>query len=177
MKSDCWTKRPEIDSGISFPDFRATLLAMKPKIFALLFVPLLASSCGSSPFAKPSDEPAEKKPDAPKLVGRIASIPADKRFVLIQSYEAWTVETGAILTTRGPEDRTANLRVTGEKLGQFAAADLQSGTVEVGDAVYSRHVPKPPETTPEEPSSPESPTAPTPELLPELPDTQQESKL
>ena len=177
MKSDCWTKRPEIDSGISFPDFRATLLAMKPKILALLFVPLLATGCGWSPFAKPAEDPAEKKPDAPKLVGRIASIPADKRFVLIQSYEAWTVETGAILTTRGPEDRTANLRVTGEKLGQFAAADLQSGTVEVGDAVYSRHVPKPPETTPEEPSSPESPTAPTPELLPELPDTQQESKL
>lgn len=150
---------------------------MKPKILALLFVPLLATGCGWSPVTKPAEDAAEKKPNAPKLVGRIASIPADKRFVLIQSYEAWTVETGAILTTRGLEDRTANLRVTGEKLGQFAAADLQSGTVEVGDAVYSRHVPKPPETTPEETPSPESPTATTPELLPELPDAQQESNL
>jgi hypothetical protein len=86
-------------------------------------------------------------PGAPKLIGRIASIPADKRFVLIQSYEMWTVEAGTILTTRGPDERTANLRATGEILGQFAAADLQSGTVEVGDAVYSRHVPKPPEPT------------------------------
>ena len=79
----------------------------------------------------------------PKLVGRIASVPADKRFVLIQSYGPWEIETGRILTTRGPDERTANLRTTGEKLGEFAAADLQSGTVEVGDAVYSQHVPKP----------------------------------
>lgn len=83
---------------------------------------------------------------APKLVGRIASIPADKQFALIQSYEKWSIETGSILTTRGNEERTANLRVTGESMGQFAAADIQSGAVEIGDAVYSRHTPKPLET-------------------------------
>ena len=88
-------------------------------------------------------KPRKKPPEAPKLVGRIASIPADKRFVLIQSYGNWKIDPGTILTTRGPEDRTANLLATGESLGQFAAADLQSGLVEVGDAVYSRHVPKP----------------------------------
>jgi hypothetical protein len=76
-------------------------------------------------------------------VGRIASIPADRRFVLIQSYGKWTIENDRILTTRGPEDRTANLKTTGEILGEFAAADLQSGTVEVGDAVYSQHSIKP----------------------------------
>ena len=80
---------------------------------------------------------------APEIVGRIASVPSDKRFVLIQSYGKWSSESGQILTTRGPENRTANLKVTGEKLGEFAAADLQSGTVEVGDAVYYQHVPKP----------------------------------
>lgn len=161
MRSGCW-----IDSGISFPGFRATLTVMKIQFPAILLIPLLATGCGWSPFKKSGETPAEeKKSDAPKLVGRIASIPADKRFVLIQSYEAWNVETGSILTTRGPEERTANLRVTGEKLGQFAAADLQSGTVEVGDAVYSRHVPKPPESTP----------APVPGEEPalELPDTEQ----
>lgn len=91
-----------------------------------------------------ADEPKEKPTtEAPKLVGRIASIPADKRFVLIQSYGKWNIEAGTILTTRGPEERTANLLATGESLGEFAAADLQSGFVEVGDAVYSRHVPLP----------------------------------
>ncbi len=97
-----------------------------------------------------SKDKAPKNP--PQLVGRIASIPADKRFVLIQSYGTWNIESGTVLTTRGPDDRTANLRTTGESLGQFAAADLQSGLVEVGDAVYTSHIPKP-ATAPEEPGT------------------------
>jgi hypothetical protein len=80
---------------------------------------------------------------SPRLVGRIASIASAQRFVLIQSYGRWTIETGSILTTRGDEGRTANLRVTGEQQGQFAAADIQSGEVRKGDAVYTQHTPKP----------------------------------
>lgn len=84
-------------------------------------------------------EKPEKKPvEPPKIVGRIASIPADRKFVLIQAYGRWSVANGTILITRGTEGRSANLRVTGETLGQYAAADLQGGTVEVGDAVLTR---------------------------------------
>jgi hypothetical protein len=103
----------------------------------------------------------EEKPKAepPRLVGRIASIPPDKRFVLIQSFGKWTAEPGTILTTRGADQRSANLLVTGEALGQFAAADLQSGQVELGDAVYSQHISKSP--TPSEPAT-EPPAAETP---------------
>lgn len=108
-----------------------------------LFSAISLSACGVSKKPEKQDSTKMPKAEAPKLVGRIASIPADKRFVLIQSYDQWNIETGTILTTRGPENRTANLRVTGESLGQFAAADLQSGTLEVGDAVYSLHTPKP----------------------------------
>lgn len=121
----------------------------------MLILGLCTSSCGWLPKPKKSDEEKPKSVvEGPKLVGRIASIPADRRFVLIQSYGKWTIENERILTTRGPEDRTANLKTTGEKLGEFAAADLQSGTVEVGDAVYSQHSAKPtpppdnPETLP-----------------------------
>jgi len=97
--------------------------------------------------AHKTDQSKDKPPpDPPKLVGRIAAVPADKRFVLIQSYDEWRIETGTVLTSRGADERAANLRVTGEKLGQFAAADLQSGVVDVGDAVYSHHVPKPPDS-------------------------------
>ncbi|MEI6653927.1 MAG: hypothetical protein WCP45_04110 [Verrucomicrobiota bacterium] len=96
----------------------------------------------------------------PRLVGRIASIPADRRFVLIQSYGKWSVATGSVLVARGPDERTANLLATGEALGQFAAADLQSGTLEVGDAVFllppvTKNPPTPPPKTSENP-----PTAP-----------------
>ena len=101
----------------------------------------------------PQGNPSKDKPtpEAPKLIGRIASIPADQRFVLIQSYGSWKTQAGTTLTTYGPDDRTACLLATGESLGQFAAADLQSGRVEVGDAVYSRRPTKPPTpaTTPE----------------------------
>jgi len=87
---------------------------------------------------KPEEKPKEQVESAkPELVGRVASIPSTREFVLIQSYGNWEVTTGAILTTVGPEGRAANLRVTGEKLGQFAAADIQSGKLEVGDGVYT----------------------------------------
>lgn len=129
------------------------------KLIGITVCALLLAGCGL--FSGKTDESKEENPSAqaPKLVGRIASIPADKRFVLIQSYGTWKIDQGALLTTRGPEERSANLLVTGESLGQFAAADVQSGTVEIGDAVYSLHTPKPPETpaqTPEEPELPEN---------------------
>lgn len=116
---------------------------------------LCFSSCASTKPEKPEPEAKKAPAEGPALVGRIASIPADKRFVLIQSYGKWEVETGRILTTRGPDDRTANLLATGESLGEFAAADLQSGRVEVGDAVYSQHVakPVPAPATPEPPQN------------------------
>jgi hypothetical protein len=124
---------------------------MKPSRVLLLcciFIP----ACGLLKKEKSDDEKPKPVAQGPKLVGRIASVPADKRFVLIQSYGKWEVESGRILTTRGLDERTANLRTTGETLGEFAAADLQSGNVEVGDAVYSQHVPKPVEA----PTSPET---------------------
>jgi len=102
-----------------------------PLLFAFAFLPACAD--------KPEGKPKEKKEDtvAPRLVGRVASIPAHREFVLIQAYGTWTVETGSVLTTQGPGERAANLRATGEKLGQFAAADVQSGTLEIGDGVYT----------------------------------------
>ncbi len=118
--------------------------ALRKLTFLCLFI--LLSACAK----KPDEDPKKKENDsAPKLVGRVASIPADRKFVLIQAYGKWLVETGAVLTTQGPGERAANLRATGEKLGQYAAADIQSGTLEVGDGVYTIAVlPKKPLTTP-----------------------------
>lgn len=125
---------------------------MKPHIHLPLAVIICGLvSCGPLKPAPPEKPKPEEKKElivSPKLVGQITSLQADQRFVLIQSYGRWEIATGAILTTRGPDARSANLRVTGEKLGEFAAADLQSGTVEKGDAVYSQHTPPPPETSP-----------------------------
>ncbi len=92
---------------------------------------------------KPASEATKPAPIAPQMIGRIAAVPADKRFVLIQNFGNGKINAGTILTTRGPDDRTANLLTTGESLGQFTAADVQSGLLEVGDGVYSRHIPAP----------------------------------
>lgn len=127
-------------------------------------IALLASCSLFQKSPKEDEDPDKPKIEPPKLVGRVASIPHERKFVLIQSYGPWKSDEGAILTTRGPENRAANLRVTGEKLGDFVAADLQSGTVEIGDGVYSHHVPKPPEV----PSETEAAT--------QVPDSQMKEK-
>lgn len=122
-----------------------TLLPLRLMVVSLCAV--LLTCCAS----KPEPSPQQKKPvdkNQPRLVGRIASIYADRSFVLIQSYGTWEIQSQTILATFGPNGRAANLKVTGEKLGQFAAADIQSGTLEIGDGVYTTL------TTPEEPSEP-----------------------
>jgi hypothetical protein len=102
------------------------------KSLPLLFIFL--SSCADKPAETPA--PKQKKEQA-RLVGRIASIHKNPDFALIQSYGTWSIQTGAILATIGTDGRAANLKVTGEKTGQFAAADIQSGTLEIGDSVYT----------------------------------------
>ncbi len=72
------------------------------------------------------------------LVGRVASMPKGQDFVLLQSYGAWSVPAGVPVYCVGPEGRLANLLPTGEKMGQFLAADLRDGEAKVGDAVYYR---------------------------------------
>lgn len=104
----------------------------------LVLLCLFTAACGSGSAdkeKKPSEAPSGT---APKLVGRITSIPAGKEFALIQLYGGAPLPAGASLTTLGPEGRTANLYATGEKLDRYAAADIRSGTVEIGDSVFLR---------------------------------------
>jgi hypothetical protein len=110
-------------------------LFMLPLPLALL-LPLffIITSCADKPVEAPTPPP---KKEETRLVGRIASIHKGPNFALIQSYGNWSIQTGVILATIGPEGRAANLKVTGEKIGQFAAADIQSGTLEIGDSVYT----------------------------------------
>ncbi|MBB5350650.1 hypothetical protein HNR46_000878 [Haloferula luteola] len=75
---------------------------------------------------------------APKLVGKIASVHAADGFALVETYGEVALGQGLLLTTVGEGGRTAALTVSGEHLGRFAAADLRSGSVEPGDAVYGR---------------------------------------
>ena len=104
---------------------------------------LLLAACAEK---EKSEEPkAKPKAEAEtiRLVARVQSRPGGKDFVLLESYGKWTLAEGALLYAYGNDGRTASLELTGEKLGQFVAADIKSGQVEIGDAVYHRA--KPPE--------------------------------
>jgi hypothetical protein len=131
-------------------------------VWLAMAVVLTLPSCGLF-HRKKTEVPkkTEEKKTETRLVGRIASVSADKTFVLIQSYGAWEVEAGGILTTRGSDERLANLRCTGEKLGQFVAADIQAGDPRSGDAVlFTPTPPAKPESSPTPPAT--APASPEP---------------
>jgi hypothetical protein len=106
----------------------------------LLLLLALAGVVSSCSLFKDEEEKPEKSDTKPSLVGRIASVPEGSGFVLIESYGPWKVPDGGMLSGIGTEGRTANLVATGEKLGQFSAADIRSGVAKVGDSVYYRPI-------------------------------------
>lgn len=72
-----------------------------------------------------------------RLAGRVYQVEEESQFVLIRKYGKWAVLNGETVISQG-EGRTANLFPTGEELGEHVAADIRSGSVKVGDAVYIR---------------------------------------
>jgi hypothetical protein len=108
----------------------------------LLLTLALAACRNSDPSSDVESADAESVPrSGPALIGRIASVAEHRQFVLVQCYRPWAGAAGAILTTRGSGGRVANLLVTGETMGSFVAADIQSGQVMAGDAVYTLQLP------------------------------------
>jgi hypothetical protein len=97
---------------------------------------LLVVSCAHKEKAEETKPKTEA--DAMRLVARVQSRPGGKEFVLLEAYGKWTLQEGTNLLSYGTDGRTASLVTSGEKLGQFVAADVQSGQVEIGDAVYHR---------------------------------------
>ena len=76
-----------------------------------------------------------------KLVARVSSVNSASGYVLIQKLGRLVIPEDAILYTLGSEGNemsVASIKVTGEKLGQFLAADIITGKLIVGDAVYLR---------------------------------------
>ncbi|WAC17949.1 hypothetical protein OVA24_11945 [Luteolibacter sp. SL250] len=130
------------------------------RCLAVLLAPIF---CALLPSCATDEEPIPVTKSGevmrPRLVGRVASVPSDKRFILIQSYGDWKVAAGTVLIAHGADGRTANLLATGEVMGQYAAADVQSGEVQRGDSVYSRELTKSvaPDAAPTSPGTPEIP--------------------
>lgn len=116
---------PRIGSGLHDGTYR--------QLFAVSAAAWLLSACGN--------ENVEKKPvhynQDKRLAGRVEKVLNDSQFVLIRKYGRWSVLKGETVQSVG-EGRSANLLPTGEELGEHIAADIRSGSAEVGDAVYIR---------------------------------------
>ena len=95
-----------------------------------------AASCAFKSKDKKPEEMEEK--EILELIARVQSRPGNKDFVLLEAFGKWTLDDGVNLHVYGENGRTATLVTSGEKLGQFVAADVKSGKVELGDSVYHR---------------------------------------
>ncbi len=98
----------------------------------------LSSCAGSKPV-----EVEKVEPQRDRMVARVASVNIAANYVLIQRLGRLVVPEDSILYTLGTNtaegnNSPASIKVTGERLGQFLAADIMSGKLVVGDAVYLR---------------------------------------
>ncbi|MGJ8657302.1 MAG: hypothetical protein ACSHX6_12710 [Akkermansiaceae bacterium] len=100
---------------------------------------LFLSSCAGNKLVE-VEEQEEIQPD--RMVARVSSVNEAAEYVLIQRFGRLVIPEDSILYTldssMGGSNTTASIKLTGEKLGQFLAADIISGELIVGDAVYLR---------------------------------------
>lgn len=111
--------------------FRYLTTALVGLFFALLM------NC--TPAPKEEKKPLEL-PDS--LVARISSVNKEEGYALIQRYGRLDIPDGSVLYSLGLEGKIANLKVSGERLGQFVAVDIVSGELDIGDGVYLRKIDK-----------------------------------
>ena len=124
----------------------------------LLLISLFLVSCGNK--ASPDELKKHKNIASSNqiIVGRIASVSRRGKFVLIQKLGTGTLPKGVIYQSRGPDGRTASLRLSGERIRDFFAADLLSGKTEKGNAVIAYQYPEGRQTTEENKIQPEDET-------------------
>ncbi len=126
----------------------------------LPWIVLLVLGCASCGSADSEEDAEPASATRPRLVGKVASVHRGDDFVLVETFGEVQLGRDLLLTTHGPEGRAGSLKVSGERLGRFAAADIHGGTVAVGDAVYARPMPgEEADETPEPPIPAAAPPA------------------
>ncbi|MBB08533.1 MAG: hypothetical protein CMN03_09745 [Roseibacillus sp.] len=74
-----------------------------------------------------------------RVVGEIASVHPNEKFVLIKRYfQGGGFGEGTLIASVSPGGVTSSLVLTGETLGRYHAADIQEGSPSNGDVVVVR---------------------------------------
>lgn len=92
--------------------------------------------------AKDVVDEGPKKPEVKqdRLVGRVASVygKEGEGYILIQRYSSLDAAGDKVFYVRSEGELVTSLRLTGERLGQYLAADIVQGAPVVGDPVFER---------------------------------------
>lgn len=84
-------------------------------------------ACGTSEEEVESERELGARP---RVVGEVASVYPDKRFLLIKRYGPGDLPSGGVFSVRSANGlRNLALEPTGEKAGKFHAADFPAGEV------------------------------------------------
>jgi hypothetical protein len=109
------------------------ILVLRPAILAAsasLWLSVTGCATGSSPAAT-STAPAQ-----PTMIGEIAVVDEEKRFVLIDlDSNLYVPSPGTALRATNPSGVTARLKASPEQKRPFIAADIIDGDPAVGDEV------------------------------------------
>ncbi|MDA8977118.1 hypothetical protein N9Z85_05460 [Akkermansiaceae bacterium] len=101
-------------------------------------VALVLSSCGLiKKLFREAPKPAPVQEIGRRVIGRIASVSDTGNFVLIQKYGSGKLPKETLFQSNGISGSQASLRPTGERVRDFFAADIVSGSAAKGDAVTS----------------------------------------
>lgn len=140
-------------------------------------LPLLAGllvGCGSLDKEPEPVEGTKDSADGPTfLIGLIALVNPEQKFVLIQTEGAPTMPVGHTLNALDATGSTSELIITPEKKGTYITADIKSGNPRIGNLVMYRPQKQgtatPPTTpSPAQPTAPINPNNPAPPPLNDL---------
>ena len=145
------------------PDYDQAMSRSHSRLLLLLLSAGLIAGCGS--LGKKEPEPVEGTKDSKDgptfLVGLIALVNPDQKFVLIQVEGAPAMPVGHILEALDATGSLSELVITPERKGTYITADIKSGIPRIGNLVMYRPQKQagatPPTTPPETPLLPTTP--------------------
>jgi hypothetical protein len=113
------------------------------RIFAVLFITISALASGCSMSSPPPPRPMVikfQKPKpleaVPKLVGIVSMVNTDGQFVLVESNQSATLDSGTALKCFRDGVETGVVAVSAERRRPYVTADVVTGEPQRGDQVF-----------------------------------------
>lgn len=112
-------------------------IRMRSLLILLLVSGLVSGSTGCATPGKFSrkKEPAPARPQPPRVIGTVALVNNDQKFVLVDIGSTTTPEQGLALQVMRNGEQAATLTTGAESKRPFILADIVSGAPEKGDTV------------------------------------------